>query len=129
MKTQKYLIIIDFLFQKYEIQYEENMTATEAIRKVQRFLFPSEKREDQIYTSKDNEDDHTKLRLYRSTPSQYTEAMPVTEPITPKNLDYNAYQFYLFRPIINVFITVHVIKEIDLGKGEQLAEFDVIYPI
>ena len=125
--NQMYLIVMDYLFQKYEIEYEENMNATDVIKKVQQFLFPSERSEDFIFSR--NEDGHKKLRLYRGTPSKYTEAITVTGIITKEELDYEKYQFYLFRPIMNVFINVYVVKERDLHKEHYLAKFDIIYPV
>lgn len=76
---------MDFLFQKYEIEYDNNMTARDVIKKAQQFLFPIERSDDLIYSTKDK--DHNKLRLYRGTPSKYTEAIPVTGTISPQETE------------------------------------------
>ena len=125
--NNQFLIVMDFLFQKFEIEYENNMTATDVIKKVQQFLFPSERGEELIYSP--NDEVHKKLRLYRGTPAKYTEAIPVTEPITKEETKFEAFQFYLFRPIVNVLIIVYIVEENNIRKENNIAKFEIVYPV
>lgn len=58
MSFKQSLIILDFLFQKYEIEYEDNMSPQRVIEKVQEYLYPNEKNNDLISTT--NEENHQK---------------------------------------------------------------------
>ncbi|KAK8875403.1 hypothetical protein M9Y10_005568 [Tritrichomonas musculus] len=121
------LIILDFLYQKYDIEYEKNMSPQSVIRKVQQYLFPSERGEDLI--SNQNENSYKKLCLYRNDPNESKGAIPVTWNITPGECDYSKYQFYLFRPLINVYLTIYIVYPNEQEKHRSKAYLNIIYPI
>ena len=108
-EKKQYFVIMDFLFQKYEVEYETNMSPQRVIEKIQGFLLPNERDANMISTK--NEEKHEKLQLYKSDFPNYYGLVPVTENIKEEDIDYSKYQFYLFRPMINVYLTLYVVEE------------------
>ncbi len=106
IERKQYLVLMDFLFQKYEVEYEPDMSPERVIEKVQLNLPPYEIDKEMISTK--NEEKHQKLQLYRSNFPDYYGLVPVTENITEEELDYNKYQFYLFQPTMNVYLTLGI---------------------
>lgn len=126
-KRKQYLIIMDFLFQKYEVEYETDMSPERVIEKVQCFLFPNEK--DIHLISTRDEEKHQKLQLYRSNFPDYYGLVPVTENIKEEDLDFTKYQFYLFRPAINVYLTLYVVQEDNIENNHNILKINLIFPV
>lgn len=129
-RSNRFLIVLDFLSQKYEVEYEENMLAQDVIRKLQRLLFPSEQSEDLIPNQ--NEESYKKLCLYRaelSNPMGFKGAAVVSWNIKPNELDFNKYRFFIYRPIMNVYLTMYVVFPDKKDKKHSIAYLNFIYPI
>lgn len=125
--SKKYLIVMDFLYLKYEIEYKENMSPQEVIKKVQPYFFPCEQKNE--YLSDKNEKSYNKFCLYRSDAPDFKGARFVTWKIKPHELDYQKYQFYIFRPFINVYLTIYVVTPEEKEKDQAKAHLNLIYPI
>lgn len=125
VERKQYLVIMDFLFQKYEVEYETDMSPERAIEKVQCFLFSNEK--DVHLISTEDEEKHQKLQLYRSNFPDYYGLVPVTENIKESDLDFTKYQFYLFRPAINVYLTLFVVQEDNIENN--ILKINLIFPV
>lgn len=126
-ENKQYFVIMDFLFQKYEVEYETNMSPQRVIEKVQGFLLPNERDVNMISTK--NEEKHDKLQLYKSDFPNYYGLVPVTENIKEEDIDYSKYQFYLFRPMINVYLTLYVVEEGNIGNDSNILKLDLIFPV
>lgn len=125
VERKHYLVLMDFLFQKYEVEYEPNMSPERVIEKVQLNLPPYEIDKEMISTK--NEEKHQKLQLYRSNFPDYCGLVPVTENITEEELDYNKYQFYLFQPTMNVYLTLYVIDRNNINNNTM--KINLIFPV
>lgn len=124
------LIVIDFLSQKYEIEYEDDMSAQDVIRKVQKDLFPSEQSEDLILQP--NEKSCHKLCLYQTelpTSTVFKGPKLVTWNIKRDEIDYRKYLFFIFRPIMNIFLSIYIVFPEKKEKDQCIGYFDLIYPI
>lgn len=129
--NKRELIVMDFLFQKYPIEYFDNMTSENAIRQVQGYLFPKEQDTTQNFGQiSQTKDDHTKLCLYKTTLifEEYlkyqTKLTYFDGPISPQSVDLNQVQFFLYRPLINIFLYINYVE----GKTVKQS-FQMIFPI
>lgn len=125
--NSQYFILMDFLFQKYKIEYENDMSPQRVIEKVQEFLYPNEISKGS--TSTTNEKKHQKLQLYRSSFPDYYGAVPVTENIKIEDINYTKFQFYLFRPMINVYLSIYVVDQANIDINKYILKLDIIFPI
>ncbi|KAK8875402.1 hypothetical protein M9Y10_005567 [Tritrichomonas musculus] len=132
MSKNRYLVVFDFLSQKYEVQYHDGITAREVIQQIQPHLFPSER--DIKFTPKDNEKSCHKLNLYQvhlSKNGSYdlSDIKFVNWKITAAECDNEKYHFFLFRPFINVYLPIYIIFPEELEAERSKAFLTLIYPI